>query len=69
MALTECPDCKKEVSSIAEFCPDCGRSSGKRQIVNVDLGISQGVRIAFGFLAAVCSHSTRSMTPRTWITS
>lgn len=53
MPLTQCPDCKKEVSSIAEFCPHCGRSSQKRQTVNADLGVWQGVKIGLGMVVVL----------------
>ena len=50
MALTGCPDCKREAFTEAEFCPHCGRSSGKRQIVDADFGVWQGFKLAFGFI-------------------
>ncbi len=35
MALTSCPDCKKEISSGARECPNCGKRIRPRYILNI----------------------------------
>jgi RNA polymerase subunit RPABC4/transcription elongation factor Spt4 len=53
MALINCPDCKKQVSSEAEKCPHCGRSIAAKQsatgvMAAIIIGLVVGVLLLKG---------------------
>ena len=45
MALIECPECKKRISSLAEACPNCGLP--KSYFTNVELKEDDSIDDAF----------------------
>lgn len=40
MALINCPECKKEVSSFAKYCPNCGFSLEIKTSLRIELNLS-----------------------------
>jgi RNA polymerase subunit RPABC4/transcription elongation factor Spt4 len=53
MALVECPECKKQVSSEAEKCPHCGRTIAQKQsatgvLAAIIIGLVVGVGLLKG---------------------
>jgi len=61
MALITCPDCKKEISSEAESCPNCGRPMStaikcpnckSTNVEKISAGSKVGSALMFGIFAA-----------------
>lgn len=50
MGLMNCPDCRREISTQAPTCPNCGRAfaTSRRSDVRASSGVMDGVRLGCG---------------------
>lgn len=61
MALTKCPECKKEMSSKAKSCPHCGFA--KPEPTSFGCGSLILIAIVISIVVSVCSPDKKPSTP------
>lgn len=65
MALIECNECKKEVSSDAEVCPHCGKSTKvKKGVIEILFYIVLSAIVIIGLLVLIGSNTSSKPSKR-----